>query len=146
MANWAHVAIVCGLVGYDADVLGILSYQLWSGTWGQTTVALFIVAFILYTISAVLLVLNKFAGLKFERVSSVVTIVFMLAAGTLLNVCLIYIVLKRLLPEVEETVRLYLPGTSSCHPNATHAHAESLAADTAQTRFIRRMRDFSAIG
>jgi len=78
-ADWHTLAVIHVLVGFEADLLGLLPF---TGAGGKKTKGLLISAFIFYTIAALLVALQKFAELKLpEKIINIINIVLLILAG-----------------------------------------------------------------
>jgi len=80
MANWLALALVHTMIGFEADVLGLLSF---SSGWSNTR-ALLIIAFLLYAIASVLMVFTKMADLANSMAVSLTVIISLFLAAFLL--------------------------------------------------------------
>lgn len=74
---WKTLALCHILMGYEADILGILTYP----EQDRRTQALLIVAFVLYTISAILISITKFSKHKLDIIIAIFVIIFLIVAG-----------------------------------------------------------------
>jgi len=75
MADWLTLAVVHLLVGFEVDTLGFIGY---SGG-GEDTEALLIIAFLLYLLVAILIMMTKLADLNHNFI---VNIIILVAIGT----------------------------------------------------------------
>jgi len=80
MADWLTLAFVHAMIGFEADVLGLLSF---SSGWSNTR-ALLIIAFLLYAIASVLMVFTKMADLANSMAVSLTVIISLFLAAFLL--------------------------------------------------------------
>lgn len=80
--EWDKLALIHVLLGYEADVLGIISFL----QGDKNTQSLLIVGFLLYTVGGVLLVLSKAAGLLLDFIISVIVIIILFIAAILIVV------------------------------------------------------------
>lgn len=85
MSKWATLAVVSALIGFEADILGLLRYQIMSGsTTGsdriRATPAVIITAFVLYVAMASLMALTKI-GLPFNRPVAISSAIMSISAG-----------------------------------------------------------------
>jgi len=78
-ADWQTLATIHILVGYEADLLGLLPF---SGGGRKTVEGLLIAAFIFYTFVALVVALQKFADCKLpEKVINIINIILLILAG-----------------------------------------------------------------
>jgi len=79
MADWQTLALIHVLVGYEADLLGMVPF---SGGGGRTVNGLLIVAFLFYTVVAVIMSLMKWAELKVpEKIINIIMVILLILAG-----------------------------------------------------------------
>lgn len=78
---WENLALCHILIGYEADVLGIITYV----NGDQRTQALLIVAFVVYTISAILMAITKFTDHRLDLILAIFVIIFLISAGKTLS-------------------------------------------------------------
>jgi len=71
MADWMTLAIVHLMVGFEADVVGMISY----GGSGTDTQALLIIAFLVYIVVAALVAMTKLADLEHNLIINIVILV-----------------------------------------------------------------------
>jgi len=77
-ADWQTLATIHILVGYEADLLGLLPFR--DGR--KTVEGLLIAAFIFYTFVALVVALQKFADCKLpEKVITIINIILLILAG-----------------------------------------------------------------
>ena len=77
-ADWQTLAVIHVLVGYEADLLGLVPYN--SGR--ESVEGLLITAFIFYTFVALVVALQKFADCKLpEKIITIVNIILLFLAG-----------------------------------------------------------------
>lgn len=79
MADWQNLAVIHVLVGFEADLLGLVPFM---GGGGRTAQALLIVGFLFYTLVAVLVSLQKWAELKAaEKIINIINVILLILAG-----------------------------------------------------------------
>ena len=77
-ADWQTLAVIHVLVGFEADLLGLVPF--WGG--GRTVQGLLIVGFLFYIVAAVLVSLQKWAELKAaEKVINIINVILLILAG-----------------------------------------------------------------
>ena len=78
-ANWQLLAVIHVLVGYEADLLGLLASVVRDK---ETVNGLLIAGFFFYTIVALIVSLQKFADLKGpEKVINIILVILLILAG-----------------------------------------------------------------
>ena len=78
-ANWQTLAVIHVLVGYEADLLGLLASV---GGDKKTVNGLLIAGFFFYTIVALIVSLQKFADLKGpEKIINIILVILLILAG-----------------------------------------------------------------
>jgi len=78
-ADWQNLALIHILVGYEADLLGLVPF---SGGGGRTTNGLLIAGFFFYTIVALIVSLQKWAEAKLpEKIINIILIILLILAG-----------------------------------------------------------------
>lgn len=79
MADWQTLALIHVLVGYEADLIGLVPFK---GGGGKTANGLLITAFLFYTFVALIVSLQKFAELKLpEKIINIINIVVLILTG-----------------------------------------------------------------
>jgi len=71
MADWMTLAVVHLMVGFQADVLGMISY----GSGDTSTQALLIIAFLIYIVVAALVAMTKLANLDQNLIINIIILV-----------------------------------------------------------------------
>lgn len=91
MADWDKVALMHCLVGYEAEILGIITYSTyyswddWTSKWSDPVQGLLIVAFCLYTFAGVMLASSKMSGASSTHiVISILSMICMFVTGVFL--------------------------------------------------------------
>lgn len=87
MADWDKMALMHCLVGYEAEILGIITYPLGSPDykWSHPVQGLLIVAFCLYTFASVMLASSKMSGAaSVNIVVSILSMICMFVTGVFL--------------------------------------------------------------
>jgi len=78
-ADWQTLALIHVLVGYEADLLGLVPF---SGRGREAAEGLLIAGFFFYTIVALIVSLQKFAELKAnEKVINIILVILLILAG-----------------------------------------------------------------
>jgi len=80
MADWLMLATIHVLVGFEADVLGFIGY----GSGNSDTQALLIIAFLLYCLAAILIVMTKLADFNHDLIISIIVLVALFIAALFL--------------------------------------------------------------
>ena len=81
MADWAQLTLIHVLFGYEVNVLGLVRFV--TGT--DLTQLLLILAFLLYTVVAIIEILVKLGVITMDKTLTVVSIAFLIAAGLKFN-------------------------------------------------------------
>jgi len=79
MADWQALAVIHILVGFEADLLGLVPFK---SDDSKSVRGLLITAFLFYTVVALLVALQKFADLKLpEKIVNIICIILLFLAG-----------------------------------------------------------------
>ena len=82
--DWSMLALVHVLLGYECDLIGMLSPSPGStSVIGSDTRAMIIIGLLAFTGAVVLTALTRFAELKLEKLWKIITICALFIAGTL---------------------------------------------------------------
>lgn len=85
MADWDKMALMNVLIGFEAEILGIITYPVETGWFRSHAVqGLLIVAFVLYAFGAAMMAASKITGGIVNVVVSILVMICMLVTGCFL--------------------------------------------------------------
>lgn len=77
-ADWGKLALIHSMIGYEANVLGLLSFNAGNR---EDVQAMLILGFLIYTAGGILMVLTKLGGLGASIIFTILSICAFIIAG-----------------------------------------------------------------